>query len=198
MARVARGVTAVEPSGNMLDILHQNIADANLSNIQTVPASWEEAVVEPHDIVVCAHAIYGSRELTAFVGKMERHSRKVCYLAVRLPSHNGIIGELSLSIHGHRHDSPNAIIACNALYSVGIYASMLVENDTYHWRDNTFEEAFARAKRHLRLKSSTTHDGLIRDTLTRRLGKSKNCYIWPDGMRSALLWWSPSTTSSRA
>lgn len=195
MARIARSVTAVEPSNTMLNILYQNIAAANLNNIQTVQAPWEEAVVESHDIIVCAHAMYASRELAAFVRKMEHHARNRCYLAVLLPPHNGIIGELSLSIYGHRHDSPNAIIAYNALYSMGIYANVLVEDGIYHWVDTTFEEAFARAKRHLRIESSASHDTFVRDTLTRRLTYTNNSYIWPDGMRSALLWWNPSLDS---
>ncbi len=195
IAKIAKGVTAVEPSNDMLNMLRENIAVANLNNIQIVPATWEEAIIEPHDVIVCAQAMYHSPDFAAFVRKMERHARKICYLAVRLPPHNGIIGELSLSIYGHRHDSPNAIIAYNALYSLGIYANVLVEEGIYQWVDSTFEEAFSRAKRHLHLGSSSTHDGLIRDTLTRRLTYVNNSYTWPDGMRSALLWWSPSFVS---
>ncbi len=195
LARITRSVTAVEPSDTMQDILRQNVADASLDNIQIVPERWEEASVEPHDVVVCAHAMYSSPDFADFVGKMERHARKGCYLALRLPPHDGIIGELSLSIYGHRHDSPNAIIAYNALYSMGIYANVLVEDGIYHWVNSTFEEAFARAKRHLRLESSAAHDELIRDTLIRRLTYKDNSYIWPDGMRSALFWWSPQPVS---
>ncbi len=196
IAKVAKSVTAVEPSDTMLNILRQNMAEANLNNIQIVQAPWEEAVVEPHDIIVCVHAMYASQEFAAFIRKMGHHSKKRCYLAVRLPSHNGVICELSLSIYGHRHDSPNAVIAYNALYSMGIYANVLVEESIHPWVNSTFEEAFARAKRHLHLESSTTHDELIRDTLARRLTYVENLYIWPDGMRSALLWWNPSVKNT--
>lgn len=191
VARTAKSVTAVEPSDTMLNILRQNIAAANLNNIQIVSAPWEGATVKLYDVIICAHAMYASPEFAAFVHKMEHHASKRCYLALRLPPHNGILGELSLAIHGCRHDSPNAIVAYNALYSMGIYANMLVEEVIYHWVNSTFEEAFARTKRHLRLGSSGAHDKLIRDTLARRLTCVNNSYIWPDGMRSALLWWSP-------
>jgi SAM-dependent methyltransferase len=196
LARAAKAVTAVEPSSSMIDNLNRNIASAKLINIEITQSSWEDAVAEPHDITVCAHAMYASPDLAFFVRKIERYNTRTCYLAIRLPPSDGIIGELSLDIYGRHHDSPNAIIAYNALYSIGIYANMLVESDIYRWKDNTFEEAFARAKRHLRLQSSTTYDTLIRDTLTKRLGLSDNCYVWPDGMRSALLWWSPSPNYS--
>lgn len=195
VARIAKSVTAVEPSDTMLNILRENIAAANLNNIQIVPAPWGEASIEPHDVIVCVHAMYASQDFAAFVRKMERQARKRCYLAVRFPPHNGIISELSLSIYGHRYDSPNAIIAYNALYSMGIYANVLVEDDIYHWVNSTFEEALARAKRHLRLESSAAYDELIRDTLACRLSHVNNSYRWPDGMRSALLWWNPSLVS---
>jgi SAM-dependent methyltransferase len=192
LARIAKTATAVEPSSAMVDNLHRNVTAAKLDNIQITQSSWEDAIVEPHDITVCAHAMYASPDLTSFVRKIERYTNRTCYLAIRLPPSDGIIGELSFAIYERQHDSPNAIIAYNALYSIGIYANVLVESDIYHWTDRTFEEAFARAKRHLRLQSSITYDTLIRDTLAKRLSLLNNGYVWPDGMRSALLWWSPS------
>jgi SAM-dependent methyltransferase len=195
LANIAKTVTAVEPSSAMLDSLNKNIADAKLNNIQATQSSWEDVITEPHDIAVCAHAMYASPDLASFVRKIESYTTRTCYLAIRLPPSDGIIGELSLAIYGRYHDSPNAIIAYNALYSIGIYANVLVESDIYRWTDNTFEGAFARAKRHLRLQSSTTYDTLIRDTLAKRLSLLNGRYIWPDGMRSALLWWSPSSIS---
>ena len=198
LAKRARAVTAVEQSAAMLDLFRDNIATAELNNVQIVQSTWEEAIIEPHDITVCAHAMYASSNLASFVRKMEQYTRKTCYLAMRLPPSDGIIGALSLSIYGHRHDSPNAIIAYNALYSMGVYANILVEGDIRRWVNITLEEAFGRAKRHLRLESSNTYDRLIRDTLVRRLSLLNNSYVWPDGMRSALLWWSPSPISKQA
>jgi len=195
LAQTAKTVTAIEPSSDMVDNLRRNIASAKLNNVQITQSSWENAIVETHDIAVCAHAMYTSPDLASFVRKIERYTTRTCYLAIRLPPFDGIIGELSLSIYGRHHDSPNAIIAYNALCSIGIYANVLVESDNYHWADTTFEEAFTRAKRHLRLQSSTTYDTLIRDTLAKRLSLLNNCYVWPDGIRSALLWWSPSPIS---
>ena len=195
VAQKARSVTAIEPSDSIRETLSNNIASAKLADIQIVPARWEEAVVEKHDIVVCAHSIYASRDFAGFVRKMERCAGKRCYLALRLPPKDGIMGELSHAIYGSYHDSPNAIIAYNALYSMRIYANVLVEESIQRWIDTTFEGALTRAKRHLRLGSSDIHDGLIRDTLAHRLTELDGSYIWPDGMRSALLWWNPAVMS---
>jgi hypothetical protein len=126
---------------------------------------------------------------------MEQYARKRCYLSVRLPPCDGVIGELSTSIHGHPHDSPNAIIAYNALYSLGIYANVLTEDSIQHWQNSTLEEAFARAKRHLRLENDNTYDHKIRNALQLRLKYVNGSYVWPDGMRSALLWWKQQASS---
>jgi hypothetical protein len=122
---------------------------------------------------------------------MEQNTRKTCYLAVRLPPADGVIGELSMKISGHWHDSPDAIIAYNAFYTMGIYANVMVETGIVNWVNETFDEAFVRAKRHLQLENSSAHDILIHETLEKRLKHIDGSYIWPDGMRSALLWWSP-------
>lgn len=190
VAMKARMVTAIEPDLEMVELL-RDIAKNAPGNIDIKQSSWEEAEVEPHDVVVCAHAMYSVPDFAAFVLKMEQLAGKACYMAIRLPPVDGVIAELARAIYGHPYDSANAIIAYNALYSMGIYASIVVEEGINHWVNASFEEAFARAKRHLRLQADSRYDGLIGDTLRSRLVLKDNGYVWPDGMRSALLWWNP-------
>jgi SAM-dependent methyltransferase len=189
----AKSVTAVEPSEEMLEVIRGKI-QSGPGTIKLVKSSWEDAQVDIHDIAVCAHAMYNSPDLAQFVGKMERHVRQTCYLAVRLPVADGVISELYKSIHGSIYDSTNAVIAYNALYSLGIYANVLVEKGIVRWVNNTLEEAFDRAKRHLHLESNNKYDQLLRDTLRKRLTQTDKGYVWPDGMRSALLYWSPANS----
>ena len=189
LARIARTVTAVEPSQAMLNLLRENITDAKASNIQVLPVTWENASIQPHDIITCAHSMYTNSDFAAFIRKLEQYANKRCYLAIRLPPSDGIIGELSMAIYGHCYDSPNAIVAYNALYSMGIYANVLIESSIHYWVNSSIEEAFFRAKKHLNIEQDTAYDELIRETLTRRLTYTNNSYRWPDGMRSALIWW---------
>lgn len=190
VATKAKMVTAIEPDLEMVELLRDIIRTAP-GNIDIKQSSWEEAEVEPHDVVLCAHAMYSVPDLAAFVLKMEQLAKKVCYMAIRLPPADGVIGELMRVIYGYTYDSPNAIIAYNALYSMGICASIRVEEGIKHWVNDSLEEAFGRAKRHLRLQADSRYDGLISDTLRSRLTLSNDGYVWPDGMRSALLWWNP-------
>ena len=191
VAKVARNVTVIEPSNSMLEMLRENVAKARLDNIRILQGRWEETDIESHDIVSCTHAIYETRDFTAFIRKMEETARERCYLVLRLPPHDGIIGELFWKIHGHPYDSPNAHLAYNALYSMGIYPNMLVEEDMHNWKDNTFDEAFSRGKKHLNVEATDEYDDLIRETLTKRLALNDGVYIWPDGMRAILFWWNP-------
>jgi 2-polyprenyl-3-methyl-5-hydroxy-6-metoxy-1,4-benzoquinol methylase len=126
LAEAAARVTAVEPARAMSDILIRNAAETGVScKIDIVTATWEEATVGMHDIAVCFHGIYMSADLAAFVDKMEAHARRRCYLGLRHIAVDGIIQELALEIHGNRHDSPNFIVAYNALYQMGIYATFI-------------------------------------------------------------------------
>ena len=189
MATVAREVTAVEPSPNMSAFLVENAAAEGVSNIRLLEAGWEDAEVEQHDIAFCSHAMYTNPDLVGFIGKMEANAKVGCYLLMRVPSHDGILGELCMEILGQPHDSPNFVVGYNVLYSMGIYANVMMEPFMRPWRNSSLEEAVARARRHLRLGEDASRDDFIRSTLERRLVQRDGEYVWPDGMRSALAWW---------
>ena len=124
LAKVVSKVTVVEPAKAMSDILLEKARAEDLKNINIIQESWEEAVVEPHDIVICAHAMYSNTDFVGFVRKMEKSARRRCYLSLRLIPPDGIMAEISREVWGNPNDSPNFIIAYNALYSMGIFASL--------------------------------------------------------------------------
>jgi SAM-dependent methyltransferase len=189
MARRARRVTAVEPLPGMRRVLVERATAQGVDNLDVVDTPWLAAAVTPHDVVVAAHATYTATDLLGFVRKMEAHARRTCYLALRVPSHDGIVGELSERLCGCWHDSPNFIVGYNLLLSAGFRPNVLIEPTTARrWVDPTIEVAVARAKRHLRFDDDR-HDDAIRDVLARRLAFVDGAYRWPDGMRSALVWW---------
>ena len=192
-ARIVRSVTAVEPSSDMADRLRNNASAEGLANIRLLGANWEEAEVDPHDVAFCSHAMYASPDFAAFVRKMEASARESCFLAMRMPAHDGLMRELSNRIYGSPYDSPNFWVGFHALYDLGIYPDVVMEPMVRGWADDSIDEALGRARRHLSLADGR-HDDMIREALVRRLRLQDGRYHWPDGMRSALLWW---RTSSR-
>ena len=190
LARVAKAVTAVEPGSESVAVLRDRADQAGLGNIQIVAANWEECDLSAHDVVINSHAMYGTADLAGLVESMQLRARQTCCLAMRVVSQDGIMGELSQHIHGLLHDSANFQIGYNALLQMGIYANVRIEPVVRHWQDTSLAEAHARAKRHLRLQpDDPAHDDLIHDCLSRRLRLQEGSHVWPDWMRSGLMWW---------
>ena len=190
MARLVRRVTAIDASSAMLTILKEHVAAAGAANVTVLPGGWESLEVAPHDVALCSHALYASPDFAGYVRKMERAARRLCVLVLRVPSYDGVLGQLSRRIHGGWHDSPNFVIAHNLLREMGIHPDVLMEPTVRRWTDATFDGAVARAKHHLRLGDSTAHDEAIREALREGLELREGRWVWPDGMRSALVWWS--------
>ena len=76
LAEYAVHVTAVEPSEAMRDQLIATADAWGVSNYSVVPSTWEEATVDAHDLVVCAHVVYTVTAIEAFVQKLNDHARK--------------------------------------------------------------------------------------------------------------------------
>jgi len=189
IAKRVRRVTAVEPLQGMRQVLIERASAQGVANLDIVALPWMETTVPPHDVALAVHATYTTTDLLGFIHKMEASTLRTCYLALRVPAHDGVIGELSERIHGRWHDSPNFIVGYNLLLSAGFHPNVLMEPAAVrHWTDPTLEEAKARAKRHLHLDDDR-HDAAIREILARRLSLVDDVYHWPDGMRSALIWW---------
>jgi len=190
MAMVCSKVTALDAHPRMLEILRENAAAENITNIETVQADWPAAEVALHHHALSSHSLYISPDFAGFVRKMEDAALKTCYLVMRVPRHDGVIGALSRRIHGTFHDSPNFIVGYNALLQMGIAGHVVMEEHGRPWHNQNMEEALSRAKRHLHLDTDT-HDNQILGLLKERLVLRDGQYWWPDGMRSALVWWRP-------
>ena len=193
MARICKTVTALDVSSGMLEILRENAAAEKVTNINPVVGDWTTADVEPHDHVLSSHAAYISPDIVGYARKMERSALEACYLVMRVPRHDGVIGELSRRFHGTFHDSPNFIVGYNALLQAGIAGHVIMEERGRQWHNETLDGALERAKRHLHLPTNE-HDGLIMDLLKERLVFREGKYWWPDWMRSAFVWWRLGTT----
>ena len=189
IAKRACQVMAVEPLTGMRQVLLERISSQGLTNVTVASVPWMEAEVPHHDVVIAAHATYTTPDLIGFIRKMEVCALRTCYVALRVPAHDGVIGELSERIRGPWHDSPNFIVGYNLLLTAGFHPNVLMETrPVRYWADPTLDLAVARAKRHLHV-DDTRHDAVIRDVLSRRLAFVDDAYRWPDGMRSALIWW---------
>jgi len=193
-----RRVTALEPSLSMRNLLKENLRQAGLTNVEVLPGAWPEAQVDAHDITLCAHAMYGVADFSLFVQRMNQVTRRTCIMILRAPMPGGVMAEAAQHILGHPHDSPNFIIAYNALVQMGIYANVIMEErDAWQpWMSATLEDALHKIKSRLALTDTSPHDEFLRDLLQRRLQPCQEGLRWPISTRSALIYWDPNGFSS--
>jgi len=71
-----RQVTVVEPSASMVEALEAGRQEAGIENLAVVRSTWEEAQVPAHDVVLCAHVLYGIERVDLFVKKLVEHARR--------------------------------------------------------------------------------------------------------------------------
>lgn len=193
LARRAKHVTAIEPSGSMIQVMRESLSSEGITNVDIIQAAWPEVSVEPHDFSLCSHAVYGYPDLPAFIRLMTACTRRTCFLLLRAPTLDGVRAEAAQHIWGQPLDSPNFTIAYNILLQMGIYASVLMEN-TGLWKARTspsMEDALSSMKRFLGLNANSEHDEYLASLLKRRLTLQNGCYVWPPEVRSALVYWNP-------
>jgi SAM-dependent methyltransferase len=77
IAQKCRKVVVVEPSEGMRDRLAEQVKAWRLQNVEAVGARWEEAEVEPADVVICAHVVYTVRDIAQFIAKLRASARRM-------------------------------------------------------------------------------------------------------------------------
>lgn len=191
LAQNVRRVTALDPSPGMLRVLGENVQAEGLDNVTIVQGAWPEAQVPPHDISLCAHAMYMTADLPHFVRRMMAVSRERCYMLMRAPLTNSVMGQAAQRVWGQPHDSPNFVVGYNVLVEMGIYAHVLMEDtgEWGAWTNNSLEEAFAEIKRKLGLEGPSEHDDFLMGLLREHLTQQGDLWVWPNSMRSALVYW---------
>jgi len=191
MAQHARAVTVVEPSEAMREVLQENVAEKGLANVTVVEGKWPEAQVPVHDLVFCAHALYGMRDFVALARSLEAVSRHLVVLVMRAPLPDALMAQIATRVWGQPYDSPCFQVAYNALLQMGIFPNVQMEDSGLWrpWTNATLEDAFAEVKRKLGLNGPSEHDAHIREQLERNLAYEDGQYVWPRGVRSALMYW---------
>ena len=86
LALHCRHVTVVEPSESIVGEFRDGARDAGIDNLSVTQGSWEEAHVEPADVVLCSHVVYGIADVAPFVRKLGSHARERVLMLVFMDS----------------------------------------------------------------------------------------------------------------
>lgn len=82
LAEVCEKVTAVESSQAMREHLSEQATAWGVSNVDIISDRWEDAQVEPANIVVCAHVIYTTQEIEPFLRKLTEKSKREVVIVI--------------------------------------------------------------------------------------------------------------------
>ena len=124
LARVARRVTAVEPSDAMRSVLEANVGAADLTNVQIVDGEWPDMPIEPADVVLCSHVVYPVVDIEQFLRGLDAAAREACYLVLRIGQREGAYLPVFEDVWGEpRALAPTAVDLFNVAHQLELPAN---------------------------------------------------------------------------
>jgi SAM-dependent methyltransferase len=76
LASQVQHITALDHAAPMLDVLRARLAHQAIHNVRVVEAAWEDAMVDPHDVVLAAWSLYRLPDILAGVRKLVAATRR--------------------------------------------------------------------------------------------------------------------------
>lgn len=172
-------LTGVDPLPGMLEVFERTAAEVGVP-ARAVLGSWPEAAarVDPADVVVCHHAIYGVTEIETFVEALTARSRRRVVIEVSTQPPTSGLNPLWRAIHGI--ERPDRAVA-DQLQAVLHELGLAVEREDIvlpGLRQEVTPERVAFARRRL-------YVGPDRDAEIAALLEARE----PQEHRVAALWW---------
>lgn len=140
MASKGGFVTALDPSGGMLEMLEANMRKTGIKNYKMICSRWEDISVPndigEHDLVICSFAL-GFYDLREALWKMDKAaSRSVCLFWFAGRKHDdglvSYIADTKWQEANEKASYPDYQYVINILHEMGIFADVNIE--TYEWK----------------------------------------------------------------
>ena len=193
LATLAHEVIAVEPSPAMRRHLTERLTATNAQNVSVVGAAWPAADsnIATADVTICAHVVYGVREIARFLRALDAHTRRLCLLAIRVDQHPGMV-ELSQALFGEeRVRQPALLDLYGALLELGIAADVQIIHASSGFRFADHDEATAHFRDRLRIPHDSPTEAQLRELLAAHLIREPDGrWRWPTpAPRNAIVSW---------
>ena len=159
LALKASHVTVAEPSESMIEQLLEEAQQSGITNISVVQRLWEEARVEPADVVICAHVLYGVADAEPFIRKLTEHAKQQVMILCFMRAPISRLSPFWLPVHGEeRIDMPGLSELMPLLWEMGIYPDVEMfeayEQQTFESQGQAHEQLLTR----LYVKPATEQD----------------------------------------
>lgn len=135
-------VTAVDPSGAMLDICRRRARREGLGNVTCVHGRWEDVDVPPADVAFCSYVLPLVADAPRFLAKLDAAARRRVFLYLGAFSLDAVMDPLWRHFHGRpRRPGPTYLDALDVLRELGATPQVEVVEVASRTRFATVAEA---------------------------------------------------------
>jgi SAM-dependent methyltransferase len=193
LASTASRITALDHSPAMLRVLRRNLASLSLQvKVTPVLGRWEDAEVEPHDVVLAANALYRTRDLRCVLDKLRRSAKQRLIVVWSIGRQDPPQPAFREHVQpGRYRPGPDYVHLVDGLFALGVFANVEIVgvDDTQHFADD-----FA-AVEGLLSWTPITAEQVKRGAalLPEALERNETGWIWRRKGRIAIVWWDQSS-----
>ena len=194
MALKSRHVTVVEPSASMLEGLAEGMKEAGIDNISAVQQDWEDARVEPSDVLVCAHVVYGISDIEPFLRKIDSSTNERVMILIFTETPMGGMTEVWKRVHGEdRIDLPALPELMNVLWEMDIYPDVEMVQTSGPRSAEDMESALEMLRRIVYVEPGTEKDTRLMEAAKELLIETSDGLVVKGAKprRQALVSWKP-------
>jgi 2-polyprenyl-3-methyl-5-hydroxy-6-metoxy-1,4-benzoquinol methylase len=189
-------VSVVDPSETMLSQLRLAIDQEGINNLSMVRSEWVTADVEPRDLVLCSHVVYGVVDIAGFIRKLEDHANRMVALVSFVDAPQSHLSGLWETVHGEpRIDLPALPELTNVLWDLDIYPDIVMVATK---RSRTFESpetALEELTRRLFIGDNPVKEERLRAALRHSLESTSDGFVVAGArpVRQGIIKWRTST-----
>ena len=194
LAKIAKGVTVVEPSNGMLARLKENASKHNLTNIAYLNKKWEDVEIGTdieaggHDIVIASHSLVIKNIKDALVKINEAVKRSVYIFIVAGRRNEKEDSSLWSLFNREKHGlRPDYIYLYNILYQLGIYANVEIIDANHNMQFPDLDAAVRHYKTWMNV--SGDDEEKLRTHLSENLVKENDVFWLKHKLRTAMISW---------
>jgi SAM-dependent methyltransferase len=194
LALRSKHVTVVEPSPSMTDALNAACREAGIDNVSAIGARWEDAEVEPADMVLCANVVYGIADIEPFVRKLNEKARDTVAIVAHMDAPVSMMSPLWEAVYGEqRIDMPAMPKLLPALWEMGIFPNLNMLEPLGSRTVPNLAVALQIARVFLNVEPNTEADKRLLEAVERAAVETPNGFTLRGAQArpQAVMWWRP-------
>ena len=194
LALKCKHVTVVEPADSMVEGLREAMRESKIDNVSIVNELWEDAEVEPADVVLSAHSIYGVADAEGFLRKLTDSAAGRVLILAYTEQPQTYLAPFWKTVHREeRITLPGLLELVNVLWSMEIYPDLEMFAPTGGQAWESREDAFEQLLHHLHVTPGSVEEGRLKQAVRDLVVETPDGFTMRDAgpRRQGLLSWVP-------